>query len=99
MRQALHFGPLAAAALVFSSYPAHADDVPAPPPPSAEEATVSSTDAPAPAGVSSEAPAPAGDWAVLHAGIRPRLATFGGIGTLAVAQGRVHHFYGLTSFA
>src|SRR5580700_4158624 len=46
-----------------------------------------------------EAPAPAYDWALLHAGIRPRLATFAGIGTLAVAQGRVHHFYGVASFA
>src|SRR5438067_2258140 len=31
---------------------------------------------------------PPGDWAVLHAGLRPSLHTFGGIATLALAHAR-----------
>lgn len=37
---------------------------------------------------------PPGDWAVLHAGLRPRIGTFGGIATLAVAHARTESFYG-----
>ncbi len=37
---------------------------------------------------------PPGDWAVLHAGLRPKLGTFGGIATLALAHARTESFYG-----
>lgn len=37
---------------------------------------------------------PPGDWAVLHAGLRPKLGTFGGIATLALAHARTERFYG-----
>ena len=37
---------------------------------------------------------PPGDWAVLHAGLRPKLGTFGGIATLALAHARTETFYG-----
>lgn len=37
---------------------------------------------------------PPGDWAVLHAGLRPRLGTFGGIATFALAHARTEQFYG-----
>ncbi len=37
---------------------------------------------------------PPGDWAVLHAGLRPKLGTFGGIATLALAHARTEQFYG-----
>jgi hypothetical protein len=37
---------------------------------------------------------PPGDWAVLHAGLRPRLGTFGGLATLALAHARTERFYG-----
>ena len=39
------------------------------------------------------------DWAVLHAGLRPRLGTFGGIGTFAIAHARTERFYGGLSFS
>ena len=35
---------------------------------------------------------PPGDWAVLHAGLRPRLGTFGGIATVALAHARPEQF-------
>jgi hypothetical protein len=37
---------------------------------------------------------PPPDWAVLHAGLRPRLGTFGGIATFAAAHARTERFYG-----
>jgi len=37
---------------------------------------------------------PPGDWAVLHAGLRPHLGTFGGIATFAVAHARTESWYG-----
>jgi hypothetical protein len=37
---------------------------------------------------------PPGDWAVLHAGLRPKLGTFGGIATFALAHARTERFYG-----
>jgi|GEM_PF-945707 len=37
---------------------------------------------------------PPGDWAILHAGLRPKLGTFGGIATLALAHARTESFYG-----
>lgn len=37
---------------------------------------------------------PPGDWAVLHAGLRPKIGTFGGIATLALAHARTESFYG-----
>jgi hypothetical protein len=42
---------------------------------------------------------PPPDWAVLHAGLKPELGTFGGIGTLALAQSTVENFYGGFQFA
>jgi hypothetical protein len=39
------------------------------------------------------------DWAVLYGGLRPRLGTFGGITTLAVAHARTERFYGAFSFS
>jgi hypothetical protein len=39
------------------------------------------------------------NWAVLHAGLRPELGTFGGIATLALAQARTEEFYGGFSLA
>ena len=87
MRQAKTLAAIALLPLLFAARLAHADDAPVVAAGGPEAAPVT------------EAPAPAHDWALLHAGIRPRLATFGGIATLAVAQGRVHHFYGVASFA
>src|SRR5262245_28544929 len=37
---------------------------------------------------------PRTDWAVLHAGVRPHLGTFGGIATFALAHERTERFYG-----
>jgi len=37
---------------------------------------------------------PPADWAVLHAGLRPRLGTFGGVATFALAHARTERFYG-----
>jgi len=42
---------------------------------------------------------PPPDWAVLHAGLRPELGTFGGIATLALAHARTERFYGVFSFS
>ena len=42
---------------------------------------------------------PPGDWAVLHAGLRPHLGTFGGIATFAVAHARTERFYGAFSLS
>lgn len=42
---------------------------------------------------------PPTDWAVLHAGVRPSLGTFGGIATFALAHARTERFYGLFSLA
>ena len=42
---------------------------------------------------------PPPDWAVLHAGLRPRLGTFGGIATFALAHARTERFYGGFSFS
>ena len=42
---------------------------------------------------------PPKDWAVLYAGLRPHLGTFGGIATLAVAHARTERFYGGFSFS
>src|SRR5512146_710223 len=47
--------------------------------------------------VIAEEPPP--DWAVLHAGVRPHLGTFGGIGVLALAHERVERFYGIFSLS
>jgi hypothetical protein len=45
------------------------------------------------------ATAPPPDWAVLHAGLRPQLGTFGGIATFALAHARTERFYGAFSFS
>src|SRR5205085_11815064 len=45
------------------------------------------------------ATAPPPDWAVLHAGLRPQLGTFGGIATLALAHARTERFYGAFSLS
>lgn len=45
------------------------------------------------------ATAPPPDWAVLHAGLRPQLGTFGGIATFALAHARTERFYGGFSFS
>ncbi len=42
---------------------------------------------------------PPGDWAVLHAGLRPHLGIFGGIATFALAHARTERFYGLFSLS
>ena len=42
---------------------------------------------------------PPSDWAVLHAGLRPRIGTFGGIATLALAHARTERFYGVLSLS
>jgi len=42
---------------------------------------------------------PPTDWAVLHAGFRPHLGTFGGIATFALAHERTERFYGLFSLS
>lgn len=42
---------------------------------------------------------PPPDWAVLHAGLRPELGTFGGIATLALAHARTERFYGVFSLS
>jgi hypothetical protein len=42
---------------------------------------------------------PPGDWAVLHAGLRPHIGTFGGIATLALAHARSERFYGVFSLS
>lgn len=39
------------------------------------------------------------DWAVLHAGLEPRLGTFGGIATLALVDGDAERFYGGLRFS
>ncbi|MBN2191495.1 MAG: hypothetical protein JW751_01660 [Polyangiaceae bacterium] len=39
------------------------------------------------------------DWAVLHAGFRPRLGTFGGLATLALVDGDIERFYGGLRFS
>jgi hypothetical protein len=39
------------------------------------------------------------NWAVMHAGVRPHLGTFGGISTFALAQARTERFYGGFSLA
>jgi len=45
-------------------------------------------------GIAPIATDPPGDWAVLHAGLRPKIATFGGIATFALAHARTESFYG-----
>src|SRR5262249_8517651 len=42
---------------------------------------------------------PPTDWAVLHAGLRPHLGTFGGIATFALAHERTEQFYGAFSLS
>lgn len=42
---------------------------------------------------------PPRDWAVLHAGLRPHLGTFGGIATFSLAQNRTERFYGVFSLS
>src|SRR5262245_57859001 len=42
---------------------------------------------------------PPGDWYVAHAGLRPHLGTFGGLGTFALAHGRTERFYGALSLS
>jgi len=42
---------------------------------------------------------PPADWAVLHAGIRPHLGTFGGIATFALAHARTERWYGVLSLS
>lgn len=42
---------------------------------------------------------PPGDWWVLHAGVRPRLGTFGGIAALGLAHERIERFYGVLSLS
>src|SRR5262249_23969209 len=39
------------------------------------------------------------DWAVLHAGLRPHLGTYGGIATFAFARARTESFYGVLSLS
>ena len=75
------------------SLPVATDETEAPtPPPLAGVQPIRNVDAPV-------ATDPPSDWAVAHAGLEPRLGTFGGIGTFAVARADTEHFYGGVSFA
>jgi hypothetical protein len=47
--------------------------------------------------VAAEAPKPPKDWAILYAGLRPDLGTFGGVATLSLADAHTRRFYGVAS--
>jgi hypothetical protein len=95
-------GPLAAAADVQKA--ADADETigttaAAPPEPANVTAPSSPSSAHAEGGTAFIASDPPKDWAVLHAGLRPHLGTFGGLATFALAHGRTEKFYGAFSFS
>jgi hypothetical protein len=47
--------------------------------------------------VAADAPKEPKDWAILYAGLRPDLGTFGGVATLSLADAHTRRFYGVAS--